>query len=208
MNQAADANPRVPPAHYGRLQWLADEMSKLGHEMVMETARKWFAGETIPRPNTVKLLAQVMGADPAWLTLGQTSSVSTKEIKTRNALATGAVNLMAGMIQMAGWNIAFPGKAEALRKVDLQAIVKGAMYSIHVVVGFPVAEGWGFGVPVDAVGNFIIGVCHLNGFNYTLVELDTERLEELGTRKGGMIEIRVPANFEGWREIDSFSERL
>lgn len=209
MNEAADENrDHIPSQHHGRLQWVADEMGKFGHKMVMETARKWFAGETMPRANTMKLLANVMRADQAWLVTGQKSSISQKELKSRNALATGAVNLIAGMIQMAGGTIAFPDSEKAVQKADLQAIIRGAMYSIHVAVGHRTEAGWHFSVPVEAVENFILGICPLGSFHYLLIDLDREKLEDEGRRKLGMIEVTLGEDFSGWRRIESFAYRI
>lgn len=205
VNQAADENARVPLANYGRLQWLVDEMGKLGHEMVMETARKWFAGETMPRNAAAKLLAQVLQVDPAWLTLGQRSSVIPKEQRQRNALASGAVNLIAGMIQMAGWSIAFPTSENS---VDLQAIIRGAMYSFHVVVGVRAGGDWEFAVRSEAMDNFVIGVCEVAPFQYALVELDQETLEAKGRLKGGVVYLTLPEDFINSRRIESFAGRL
>lgn len=205
MKQAADANPRVPLANYGRLQWLVDEMGKLGHEMVMETARKWFAGETMPRNAPAKLVAQVLTVTPAWLALGDHPPVVDHDTKQRNALASGAVNLVAGMVQMAGWSVAFPTPKDG---VDLQAIIRGAMYSFHVVVGVRTGGDWDFAVPSIAIDNFVIGVCQLASLQYVLVELDKETLEVKGRLKGGVVYISVPDDFIGSRRIESFAARL
>lgn len=209
MAQAADANKNVPLPNHGRLQWIADEMGKMGHSMTMETSRKWFAGETMPRTAAAKLLAHVLSVDPAWLTLGQPSTVGANELKQRNALASGAVNLVVGMIQMDGWNVAFPKRGEnGTKAVDFHAIIRGAMYSVNVAVGKRSQSDWEFAVPIDALGNLIIGVCRSSPFNYALVELETETLEEAGRRKGGVIEISIPGDLSGLRRIESFADRL
>lgn len=208
MIQAADVNPKVPPMNHNRLGWIVDQMqSRFGHSVTKETVRKWFAGETIPRAEASKYLAQIMEQSPEWLLLGVRTGVDTKTTKARNALASGAVNVVAGMIQMAGWHVAF-AKKEDEAKYDFEVIIRGAKYQMHIASGRLVGGDWDFAIPTEAKDSFVIGLCPISPTCFTLIEIDQEHLEEVGSAKRGSYEITVHESFEGWRKIESFAERL
>lgn len=204
MQQACDANADVPPPNYGRLGWFADHIEKVsGKRVTIETVRKWFAGEARPRPKMITALAQVLKVDEAWLSLGKTPELSDREMRVRNASADGVVNLVAGMVRMFGGNPAFPAEGDKFaqdHKVDLYSIIRGAQYAFHVAA----AQDGKFVVPVEAKDVFVLGVIHLGGTSFQLVELSD--IEEVGKRKGGAFEIAVDAR--DWRIIESFAERL
>ena len=213
---AADGNALVPPPNRGRLTWVRDQFAaRFDHKIAVETVRKWFAGETKPRPKAMAALAEILQVDEAWLALGTSPKETVKERRVRDATADGAVNLVAGMISMDGSTPAFPepGASGADNPcVDLFAIIKGGQYSIHVVVGERVDGGWEFSVPVGALSCVTIGVIQKEGFCFDLVELDAEGLESVGERKGGSIEVLLSdmlktGDYE-WRRITTFRERL
>ncbi len=74
-------------------------------------------------------LAKVLDVDEAWLSLGINPVESPTEKKVRNAVADGAVNYVAGLIQMAGGTIAFPDKSEGY---DLFTIINGRKHQIEI----------------------------------------------------------------------------
>lgn len=141
MQQACDGNPNVPPVNYGRLGWFSSEIEKrFGKQVTIETVRKWFAGETIPRPQMMGYLAAVLEVDHAWLAVGKATEMTEKQQRVRNAVADGAVNLIAGMIQICGGYPAFPTENDRRAKeskIDLYAVIKGAQYAFHVAMGDP-----------------------------------------------------------------------
>ena len=216
MAMAADNSTAVPPPNYGRQTWIAEQFrSRHGRKIAVESVRKWFAGETKPRAEAMRILAELMAVDEAWLSLGTSSAVSSKEQRLRNATADGAVNLVAGMIHMAGSTPAFPDpddRKASDAKVDLYAIIKGGQYSLHVTVGIGDAGDWTVAVPVGALGCLVVAVLPYGEFRYHVLELDGESLEELGKRKSGAIEVEIDDDLKTgehqWRRIRSFSERL
>jgi len=138
---------------------------------------------------------------------GANVALSDRDRRARNALANGAVNLVAGMIQMDGATIAFPDEddQEARRKqIDLYAIIRGARYSFHVAVGEAQESGIAFTLPkVQAV--VFLGLVARGGFRYDLFEIDQAMLEG-GKFSRGAIELVIP---EGdLRQIAGFRERI
>jgi hypothetical protein len=55
LNSACDSNSHVPAYNYGRPSWIREHMaSDMGVEVSTETVRKWFAGESRPRPDKMR----------------------------------------------------------------------------------------------------------------------------------------------------------
>lgn len=215
MEQASEGNPDVPPLNYGRLQWVADRIEKVsGITVQKETVRKWYAGMTRPRHDAMLALAKILGVDEAWLSVGHTPEMTTKEKRARNAEADGAVNIVAGLIQMHGWTPAFPSENDARAKeaeIDLYAVIRGAHYGIHVALGISKDDGWHFTVPGGAVKDaLVLGLLRTSTFAFRIVELDGEGIRTTGQRKGSAYEVIVPRDGTGraWKEITDFSERL
>lgn len=204
MAQACDGNPSVPPPNYGRLQWFVDQMAeKFGVDSTPESVRKWFAGEALPRPKTMHMLAEILQVDEAWLSLGRTPELDTRQQKLRNAEADGVVNVVAGFIQMCGSNPAFPeaGDKRAQKEhIDLYAIIRGAQYAFHVAL----AKEDSFAVPAGAADTFVIGVIRSGELSCEFYEIPSDVLAA-GKRKGGFIEV---TGLDSLRRIKTFAERL
>lgn len=214
MQIACDGNPNVPPLNKGRLGWFATELEKRFHaKTTIETVRKWFAGETLPRPKMMGYLAAVLQVDHAWLSVGSSPQISDKQKKVRDATADGAVNLVAGLIQICGGSPAFPEDGDERakrRKIDLYAVIKGAQYSMHIAMAEEVPGGQLFAVPVETVGEtFVLGVVRIGELSFKFFELASDLIEEVGKRKGGSFNITMPSEPDDtWKEITSFSNRL
>lgn len=208
--KTADMNPNVPPMRSGRLTYIQEELRKRGHEVSLESVRKWFSGESKPHESRAAILAEILRVDEAWLMLGIESSTTPQQRRARNALVDGAVNLVAGLMQMDGATIAFPDEDDRYalsQHIDLQAIIRGASYPIHVVVAEERENGQCiFSVPTDLRNTVPIGVLRLDGFNFSIYEI-TDVAIEMGTPgRQGKIEVNV--RDEGVREIQSFKERF
>lgn len=214
MAQACDGNPDVPPPNYGRLGWFVVQIEKRFNETVtQETIRKWFAGESRPRHKMMAYLAQILKVDEAWLSIGRSAEISTKQHRALNATVDGAVNVVAGFVRMCGGHPAFPREDDARakeQKIDIYAIIKGAQYAFHIVTGQRGEQGWKVLIPVDVSDVFVIAVLPVTDLHCEFVELDWEGIEAEGTRKSGMFEVIVPFEESGsrWRHIKTFAERI
>lgn len=210
---ACDGNPHVPPQNYGRLAWVVKQFkTRFDKQITLESVRKWSAGETYPRPDAMAMLAQVLAVDQAWLALGKMNELSDKDMRLKTAEASGAVNLLAGVIQMSGCYPAFPEASDArarAEKTDLYAIIRGAQYRFHVVVGQRKDKGVVFAVPIEAIeSNVVIGILPGEGFSYRFFEIDTETLLVRKRKDGAVIVSVDDAGQMPFREITSFAERL
>lgn len=205
LTQACDGHPHVPAKHNGRLTWIQRELQKrFALKVSIETVRKWFAGEAKPRPNKLERLAQILEIDTAWLSLGIDPSLLPRERKMRSAMVDGAVNVVAGLIQMDGGTPAFP-EAEG-KNVDLHAIIKGAKYDLHVCLGECKGKSIRFAVPVKYADLLILGIIR-RGFTIEILEINAD-LIEAGTSHGGSIEVVIDEGEMRKRKIESFAQRI
>lgn len=208
FEQACDSHTLVPAKHSGRLTWIQRQLaSRFKEDVSVETVRKWFAGEAKPRPDKMGKLAQLLEVDVAWLSLGIDPDMQPRERRMRNAMVDGAVNLVAGLIQMDGGFPAFPEESDKLatkNHVDLHAIIKGAKYDFHVSLGEPEGRKVRFVVPTNTDSVIVLGVVK-QGFSIEILEITSDMISE-GERHGGSIELMVDATKAS--KIESFKARL
>ena len=208
---AVIAHPIAPDGH-GRVVWLQNEINKRSKEKVSpEAVRKWFKGYMRPKPAKMEIVADILNSDAAWLSLGIAPGLEPRERRARNAMADGAVNLVAGLIQTSGGRPAFPeddDRRASQDHVDVYAIIKGANFAIHVSY----CEGHGhdgcqFVVPNTFTDLTVVGVVKVSPLNFDYYELEGGEIEKYGTRKGGAIEVMIPAKELDSLRIVTFGER-
>lgn len=210
---AIDRQPHVPPINHGRLRWFTEQLEARGVSVREETVRKWFAGETIPRQKALLALADLLDADSAWLSLGRTP-LDQRAAQLRNAEADGVVNVLAGFIQMGGATPAFPSESrDDEGVVDITAIIRGALYALHIALAREVGGAFYFAVPVQALDTTVVlGVIPKAGFAIDVLELDARRVLAEAVRKGDHFEVAMDLSYrtngQAWRQITTFSERI
>jgi hypothetical protein len=131
-----------------------------------------------------------------------------KERKVMARSENGAAHIVAGLIMVQGGNPAFPQEGDTKaseNNIDLYAVIRGAMYSFHVVVAVGEGSSRKFLVAQEAQGVIVLGVV-TDGFTVRIFELDWDTILEIGARKGTSFE--VPIEHTNWREIKSFAERI
>ncbi|MDP2374388.1 helix-turn-helix domain-containing protein [Reyranella sp.] len=174
LELACEDHNGVPDLHRGRLRWIRDQFEELfGIEVSTESVRKWLAGEARPRPDKLVRLAELLRVDTGWLSFGSGLEEKSDE-RARNALAHGAVNIVAAAIQLAGGSIAFPDPHDAnARNVHLFAIIKGVQYRLQVVLAHSVdAKHLRFSIPLGFEDCVVLGIVPVGPFKYDVVELD------------------------------------
>ncbi|MGX7874378.1 hypothetical protein ACVDG5_017950 [Mesorhizobium sp. ORM6] len=210
LEQACDGNPDVPALNYGRLGWFVEQLEKHDVAVAKETVRKWFAGETRPRHAPMKALAQILKVDEGWLSSGRAPDLTESQRKTHNVVAGGAVNVVAGFIQIGGGHPSFPDENDTVAqaaKINLYAIIRGAHYRFHVsaIIG---ERGGYFMVPAEARSDgIVLGVVPQPNFQVVIYELDWETIDKVATRKGDGYEIKL-SDCHAFKEVKTFSERL
>lgn len=193
LETAVYNHPQAPDGH-GRQKWLRERIeSRFNTKLSPEAVRKWFSGESRPKPDLVHQMAQVLDVDEAWLSLGIKPDTTPAQKRQLNATATGAVNLVAGLIQMSGWHIAFPD--EPTETVDLYAIIGGKQHSIlvrtaqsshptlHKVI-----------VPAGHEKSVVLLVMNPSPTEFTVLRLTKDTIANGGVNKGGFVELEVRQN--------------
>ncbi|QPC91508.1 hypothetical protein [Mesorhizobium sp. INR15] len=210
LERACDGNPDVPQLNHGRLGWFTDQLAKHNVKVSVETIRKWFAGETRPRHLAMIALARILTVDESWLTTGKSPEFTDTQRKMHNVVAGGAVNLVAGFIQMDGGHPSFPDENDSLStasKIDLYAIIRGAHYRFHINTVLGEDGEQYFLVPHAArEGAIVLGVVPMKGFAVRIYELDWDTIEKVGTRKSHAFEVKLEGST--FKEIKSFADRL
>lgn len=202
LNSACDSHGQCPPLHKGRLTWVQTELKRHFKEKIsVETVRKWFAGEAKPRPEKVAMLSELLQVDISWLSLGVDKGLAPRELKARSREIDGAVNIVAGLIEMDGGHAAFATEADQKGGVDIHAILKGAKYDFHVAL---VDEGV-YRVPAYREGLVVLGV-ERSGFTIHIVEIPEDLIQRYGNNRGGVVEVK--GTLKGLRRVESFAARL
>lgn len=188
LNTACDGHDLIPAYGQGRQTWVKEQLG-VSHEAV----RKWFTGQTRPRPDKMRHLARVLEVDEAWLSLGIIPDTPQEEKRHRGLAVEGATYCVAGLIQLSGGNIAFPQDTDPRAGyVDLYAIVKGAQYSINVALAKHVTNGtYKFTIPKEYEMCRVIGVVQVAPHRLHLLNLEYDLIEKFKSKKGGYVEMSV-----------------
>lgn len=211
LRKAIEGVPNIPEFGQGQQTWIRDRL-----DVSAEAVRKWFSGEARPRPAMMKKLASVLEVDEAWLSLGVAPDVGPKERKARNAVADGAVNVLAGLIQMNGGHVAFPGDKDPRSEyVDLYAIIRGANLAFHVSLANELSEGsYRFDVPKEYQDCTVVGVIQTSPLRCVFIQLTQALLDKHRIRKGGFYSVvvnKIDSEFftgkDRWPRVQSFNER-
>lgn len=212
LSTACDLNTSCPPMNQGRHVWIKDQLIKrYAISVSTETIRKWYHGESRPAPKKMRALAALLTVDEAWLSLGIDADVPDKQIRARNALASGIVNILAGLIEIDGGSPAFPDEGDKRAKkdnVDIYAIIRGVNYSIHAVAGESVEGGsLRFICPSNHESVIVLGLVRVGPAAFDIYEIPEEVMSEKGNRKRDTIELIVNPD-EGLKKVESFKTRL
>lgn len=189
LETAILGNPSAPDGH-GRQKWLREQLdSRFRRKVSAEALRKWFAGEARPRPAIMTEIAVILEVDEAWLSLGITPDTTLAERRHQNALVSGAVNVVAGMIQMSDGHIAFPDTTDT--QVDLYAIIQGRQHSLIIRSMREQADAVTLTVPAGHERSIVICVAQRDPTTYSLLRLPSDVIAKSGNRKGGYFEVSV-----------------
>lgn len=188
--ELACENHHLAPSGHGRQAWLRQRLNQdFNIDVSAEATRKWFAGVAKPRPKVMLALSKILDVDVSWLSLGVDQTEKPRDKAKRSAIAAGAVNFVAGHIQLAGGNIAFPeGEDE---QEDVFAIVRGKRHAVTVILG-NVMPKFKIAVPQHAFANTVLLVVPTkNPLVYEFFRLPSEILKNHGRNRSGHGEFQV-----------------
>lgn len=208
LNTACDKNAgKVPPYNRGRLTTIQQLLTDCSVSVSLETVRKWFAGEARPRPDKMKLLADILQVDIGWLSHGE-ENLDKKERAIRNKYAQGAVNILAGHLQLAGGVLAFPESESAK---DFTVIIDHKCFDIHAALAQVVqgsSKAYELNIPSDVTGIKVIGVIPISDVDVIFLNIDDDILRVHGTQRGGRIQLLISQTGSQYRSGSDLIPRI
>jgi hypothetical protein len=182
LNQACDDSPNVPEYGKGRQVVVAGKM-----DVSQEAVRKWFAGESMPKSDKVKKLADFLEVDRAWLALGEKPELARDEKKSVLRTLDAAVNIVAGTIKLKGANCFAPSDSDPRKDyTDFCAGIRGVMHSIHVTSAREVSGGtFELVVPREFQNVRCVGFLPDPKNLYHLIDMPTDFIERNKVRHAG-----------------------
>ncbi len=207
LNAASDNNPNVPPMYHGRYPYVVDEMRKRGLSTTTETIRRWYHGEAIPSKEKMPALAQLLGVDEAWLSVG-----AGDEKPSRRSVAKRADNplttILATLITNDGGTIAWPADDDRQAvegAVDIYAMIKGVKYAFRVAAGTTEDSTTSFALSSTSDKAVTLGIVQ-DGFCFKVFDL-TEFIDQAEPAETGGLKLAVDSAALGEHEITTFSKR-
>jgi hypothetical protein len=210
FERACLAHPGCPPLKQGRLAWIrAEFQNRFGEAVTTTTIAKWNIGGMKPRGARIDQLAEILGVDRNLLYFGSESDIQLHR-RDRNALATGTVNIVAGLIQMDGGTIAFPHEDDSYAAddhVDLHAIIQGTGYALHIAQGEKVKPGWyRFDIPIRHHRVIVLGLVR-DGLTFRLIRFSRAWIDQYRSRREEGTDIHLSAGDIVAMKIEDFSKR-
>lgn len=210
LEVACDGHPDIPDYGKGRQTWVKEKMG-VSHEAV----RKWFAGESRPRPAKMTELANLMGVDESWLSLGITPEMAPKQRKAQNARAGGAVNVFMGLLQLSGGHCAFPSEEDASGEgVSFHSIREGTQTSYLVALAQPTDLGaLRIVLPKSYDRCAVVGAIQISPVEVKFIRMPHDLIDKHAERKGGYVIVEMDNNtamgyhsdVDKWPEIQRFN---
>lgn len=184
----------VPPYNYGRLPWFVKQFKAKNITVSRESVRKWMAGEARPRPDKVRLLADILKVDVSWLEHGSSGGDTPAQKRRKSVIADSTVNLVAGMFGMSGATYAFPEDEGEDSGAHFYAIMRGRQNTIHVALGEPTKTGFQFSVTPKFDSLLVIGLVKRSPVHFDLYQMPSSVLAKYGKRMGNAVEVVATAS--------------
>ncbi|QFS86594.1 MULTISPECIES: helix-turn-helix domain-containing protein [unclassified Marinobacter] len=192
LKQACDRSPDVPALGKGQQTWLSDRLG-----ISQEAVRRYFEGQSRPRPKLMTQLAKILNVDESWLALGKSADISDKERKQYSQKADAAAYMLFGIFMGAGYTCAFAEDGE--EGVDFYAIRGGKQIGVSVTVGFQKTKST-YIATVRENAKKRLNLCVINiepGVSDVLV-MDEEGVAQYGEAKTDVIHVTVKKERQGY----------
>lgn len=210
LKQACDEAPNVPPPHRGRQQYFSEQL-----KVAPEAVSKWFKAVSMPKPEKIERIAELLQVDQSWLVFGITTEMNRGERKAHGRTLDGAVYLVMGMLMLAGSHCGMPSKTDPRREyVDFYATFRGVVYPVHVAFAREMGEGvFEVIVPKEFIDVRNIAVVPAGVGKYHFLEMPSDTIDEHKIRKTGSFALEIvvagPRYLTGgqpWPRIKSFGD--
>lgn len=188
--QACENHPHCPTdTPRGKQKWVREKLLELGIKVSAEGVRRWFDGTSLPNKNKRGVyLCRILNVDAAWLYFNDAEAISPDDVLVRNAVAEGATNLFAGMLQMAGASIAFSEDSRSI----IETITGGRKFTFVVVNPIPLGEDlYRFKVTNDLDGRIVVVIFENAPYNYSPLVMLPEHIRQTGILRGDKWDVTI-----------------
>lgn len=191
LKQACDRSNDVPQYGKGQQTWIADRIG-----VSQEAVRRWFEGQSRPRPTIMTRLAKILNVDESWLALGVTADMTDKERKQYSRKAEAAAYMLFGVFMSAGYSCAF---AEDDPGVDFHAIRGGKQLSVSVTMAWAKSKNI-FVTPVRPGNEKKLNLCVVSPTpgTFDILVMDDDGVNEFGEAKTDTTNIAVKHERQGY----------
>lgn len=211
LTQACEESSYVPPPHKGRQQYIAE---KLG--VAPEAVSKWFKAVSMPRPDKMERLAELLQVEQTWLTFGISPEMDRVERKAHAKESDGAVHLVLGMAMLAGAHCGMPSAKDPRSSyVDFYCTMRGTVYPVHVSLARETSrDHYEILIPKEYTDTRSVAVIPVAPGRYHFIDMPLMLVEEHKVRKSGMFAVNVNRVEGGryvtgsatWPRIKTFTE--
>ncbi|WP_127076853.1 hypothetical protein [Rhodomicrobium lacus] len=193
FEDVCENHPAVPDFSRGRYRWIRDELeARFGIIVGRETVRKWHTGETIPRNDKMKALAELLSVDYGWLAFGIRPELDVEKRPARVLAESAAANLIAGFIQLAGGHCAFPEADAPNSFVDVYAILGNRQRALAISLAKPQENGkLRFSVTNEYAKCTVIGVVQTGIGSIDMYVIPPQLIERHGVLRGPSTDIEA-----------------
>jgi transcriptional regulator with XRE-family HTH domain len=192
LKKICDETPDIPDYGHGRQAYIADKLS-----VTQEAVRKWFSGDSLPRPEKMKKLAKILDVDEAYLALGQVQEQTPHQRRMTTRRTNAATHFVYGLLSLSGAHCAFASENDPRRdRVDLYTIVDGEQAAIHVCFAAHINDHFEVSAPFEYQDIHCIVVIAEADMHVRLVDLPSAVIDQYRQRKrtGNVIEVVKKGN--------------
>lgn len=210
LTQACDVSEIVPPPFQGRQQMIA---LRLG--LAPEAVSKWFKGISMPRPAKMTELAELLGVDVAWLSMGVNSDMGRAERKTAAKHASAAAMYLRSVMELAGVHCADPNPNDPhFESIDFYANLSGVAMPVRVTLGRQVGDDiYDMPIPNDYSALRHYGVIQWAPGKFDVIDISKEKIDKDKTPKNGDFVIQLnrvgdlgyTSKHDEWMTVKDFS---
>lgn len=188
LNQACDLSPLVPEPNKGRQTYLATKL-----DIATESVSKWFKGVSMPRPETMTELSKLLDVDQSWLAFGIQPEIPHSERKVHAERSDGAVQLVWGLITLAGGHCGVPSKNDTRSTyIDFYATLRGTIFPVYVALAREISrDHYDVILPKEFAELRSIAVIPLAPGRYHCLDMLAPLVDVHKIRKGGSIIVHV-----------------
>lgn len=182
LKQSCDESKHIPQPGQGRQQYIVDRLG-----VTPEAVSKWFNGVSMPRPDKMELLADLLECDQAWLAYGITPEMDRTERRIHARESDGAAQLVLGMIMLAGGHCGQPQPSDPrFHYVDFYATIRGSVYPMHVGLAREISKDiFEVIIPKEYKDVRCVAVIPAGPGKYHFIDLALPLIEEHKVRKQG-----------------------